>query len=78
MDGLCLLAVLEPKGSTALGIYRFLLSARTAKPRVVYDGAATVGGASLNRAVLAGENLLNSLVGVLCVSGWTDMFALLT
>ena len=38
---------------------------RTAKPRVVYDGAATVGGASLNRAVLAGENLLNSLVDVL-------------
>ena len=38
---------------------------RTAKPRVVYDGAATVGGASLNRAVLAGENLLNCLVDVL-------------
>ena len=38
---------------------------RTAKPRVVYDGAATVGGASLNRAVLAGENLLNSLIDVL-------------
>ena len=37
---------------------------RTAKPRV-YDGAATVGGASLNRAVLAGENLPNSPVDVL-------------
>ena len=37
----------------------------TAKPRVVYDGAATVGGASLNQAVLAGENLLNGLVDVL-------------
>ena len=39
--------------------------AKTAKPRVVYDGAATVGGESLNRAVLAGENLLNGLVDVL-------------
>ena len=38
---------------------------KTAKPRVVYDGAATVGGKSLNRAVLAGENLLNGLVDVL-------------
>ena len=38
---------------------------KTAKPRVVYDGAATVGGESLNRAVLAGENLLNGLVDVL-------------
>ena len=64
MDGLCLPAVLETKGSTALGIYRFFVT-RTAKPRVVYDGAATVGGASLNRAVLAGENLPNGLVDVL-------------
>ena len=38
---------------------------KTAKPRVVYDGAATVGGESLNRAVLAGENLLNGLIDVL-------------
>ena len=38
---------------------------KTAKPRVVYDGAATAGGESLNRAVLAGENLLNGLVNVL-------------
>ena len=38
---------------------------KTAKPRVVCDGAATVGGESLNRAVLAGENLLNGLVDVL-------------
>ena len=46
------------------GTYHFL-SLRRAKPRVVYDGAATVGGESLNRAVLAGENLLNGLVDVL-------------
>ena len=38
---------------------------KTAKPRIVYDGAATAGGVSLNRAVLAGENLLNGLVDVL-------------
>ena len=38
---------------------------KTAKPRVVYDGAATAGGESLNWAVLAGENLLNGLVDVL-------------
>ena len=38
---------------------------KTAKPRVVYDGAATAGGISLNRAVLAGENLLNGVVDVL-------------
>ena len=35
------------------------------KPRVVYDGAATFGGVSLNQAVLAGTNLLNNLVEVL-------------
>ena len=35
------------------------------KPRVVYDGAATVGGTSLNQCVLAGTNLLNNLVEVL-------------
>ena len=35
------------------------------KPRVVYDGAATVAGVSLNQAVLAGTNLLNNLVEVL-------------
>ena len=35
------------------------------KPRVVYDGAATVGGVCLNQAVLAGTNLLNNLVEVL-------------
>ena len=38
---------------------------KTTKPRVVYDGAATAGGVSLNLAVLAGENLLNDLVDVL-------------
>ena len=37
---------------------------KTAKPRIVYDGAATAGGVSLNRAVLAGENLLSGLVDV--------------
>ena len=35
------------------------------KPRVVYDGAATVAGVSLNQALLAGANLLNNLVEVL-------------
>ena len=35
------------------------------KPRVVYDGAATVAGVSRNQAVLAGTNLLNNLVEVL-------------
>ena len=35
------------------------------KPRIVYDGAATFGGVSLNQPVLAGTNLLNSLVEVL-------------
>ena len=35
------------------------------KPRVVYDGAATVAGVSLNQVVLAGTNLLNNLVEVL-------------
>ena len=39
--------------------------AKTAKPRVVYDGAATAGGVSLNRAVLANENLLNGFDHVL-------------
>ena len=38
---------------------------KMAKSRVVYDGAATAGGESLNRAVLVGENLLNGLVDVL-------------
>ena len=38
---------------------------KTVKPRVVYDGAATAGGVSLNRAILAGKNLLNGLVDVL-------------
>ena len=37
----------------------------TAKPRVVYDSAATVGGVATNQAVLTGENLLNGLVDVL-------------
>ena len=36
-----------------------------ARPRVVYDGAATTKGMSLNQAVLAGENLLNGLLDVL-------------
>ena len=47
---------------------------KTTKPRVVYDGAATAGGMSLNRAVLAGENLLNCLVDVLmrfCMGKYT-------
>ena len=35
---------------------------KSAKPRVVYDGAAAVQGMSLNQAVFAGENLLNNLV----------------
>ena len=35
------------------------------KPRVVFDGAASFKGVSLNDAVLAGENLLNNLVEVL-------------
>ena len=38
---------------------------KSAKPRVVYDGAAAVQGMSLNQAVFAGENLLNNLVEVL-------------
>ena len=38
---------------------------KSVKPRVVYDGAATVNGVSLNQLVLAGENLLNGLVEVL-------------
>ena len=38
---------------------------KTAKPRAVYDSAATAGGVSLNRAVLAGENFLNGSVDVL-------------
>ena len=38
---------------------------KTSKPRVVYDGSAEVGGSSLNRAALSGENLLNNLVEVL-------------
>ena len=45
--------------------YLPLFVTKTAKPRVVYDGAATAGGMSLNRAVLGGENLLNGLVDVL-------------
>ena len=35
------------------------------KPRVVFDGAATFQGSSLNDAVLPGVTLLNGLVGVL-------------
>ena len=38
---------------------------KSVKPRVVYDGAATVNGVCLNQLVLAGENLLNGLVEVL-------------
>ena len=38
---------------------------KTATPRVVYAGAATAGGVSLNWAVLAGEDFLNGLVDVL-------------
>ena len=38
---------------------------KSAKPRVVYDGAAAVQVMSLNQAVFAGENLLNNLVEVL-------------
>ena len=56
---------------------------KTSKPRVVYDGSAEVGGSSLNRAVLSGENLLNNLVEVLirfrqgkyaCVADLTKCF----
>ena len=36
-----------------------------AKPRVVYVGAVTTEGMSLNQAVRAGENLLNGLLDVL-------------
>ena len=38
---------------------------KSATSRVVYDGAAVAEGMSINQAVLAGENLLNGLVGVL-------------
>ena len=38
---------------------------KSAKPRVVCDGAAVAEGMSINQAVLAGENLLNGLVEVL-------------
>ena len=38
---------------------------KSAKPRVVYDGAAAVQGMSLNQAVFAAENLLSNLVEVL-------------
>ena len=34
----------------------------TAKPKVVYDGAAELKGTFINEALLAGENLLNGLV----------------
>ena len=37
----------------------------TAKPRVVYDGAAELNSMSINQAVLAGENLMNGSVDVL-------------
>ena len=38
---------------------------RQDKPRVVFDGAATFGGMSLNQVVWSGFNLLNDLVKVL-------------
>ena len=38
---------------------------KTDDPKVVYDGAATTGGGSLNGAVLARKNFLNGLVDVL-------------
>ena len=38
---------------------------RQDKPRVVFDGAATFGGMSLNQVVWSGVNLLNDLVKVL-------------
>ena len=38
---------------------------KSAKPRVVYDGAAVAEGMFINQAVLAGKNLLNCLVEVL-------------
>ena len=44
------------------------------KPRVVYDGATTVGGVCLNEAVLPGTNLLNVLVKVL-VRFWLGKYA---
>ena len=46
------------------GIYHFFVT-KQGKPRVVYDGVATVGGVCLIQAVLAGTNLLNNLVEVL-------------
>ena len=38
---------------------------KSAKAKVVYDGAAVAEGMSINQAALAGENLLNGLVEVL-------------
>ena len=56
---------------------------KTAKPTVVYDGSAAIGGVSLNQVVLSGENLLNGLLEVLirfrlekcaCVAGLSKCF----
>ena len=43
----------------------YFVANNSAKSRVVCDGAAMIGGVSINQAVLAGENLLNGLVDVL-------------
>ena len=56
---------------------------KTAKPTVVYDGSAAIGGVLLNQVVLSGENLLNGLLEVLirfrlgkfaCVAGLSKCF----
>ena len=41
--------------------YFLFFATKTAKQKVVYNGAAQLKGRSFNQAVLAGENLLNDL-----------------
>ena len=45
--------------------YLLFFVAKSAKPRVVFDGGAAVLGMLLNQVVFRGENLLNSVVEVL-------------
>ena len=59
------LVAIESSSLDAQAWYLPFFVTKSAKPKVVYDGAAVAEGMSINQAALAGENLLNGLVEVL-------------